>query len=238
MRRPLEESQKVRATLLATAPKRRDRSAASRGIPAGERASYKLAILPHIDNRPSALPKERREAFEAHLRANIAKARERGAAGEVSAYVAPANARIPGDIRSEAERDAEAKLLGAGCAACRGWCCLGGGNHAFNDVETMLRYIEAFPTHNDDEIVARYLSFVASHTLTNGCVYQHEHGCTLPRDLRADICNRFFCSHLDAIRNEYTHGEPVRAYFAHVKGGRLVGDRFVEIPVVEASVES
>jgi hypothetical protein len=238
MRRALETSHKARATLLATVPARRNRSAASRGIPREERASYKLAILPHIDNRPSTLPKKRRKAFEAHLRANIAKARERRAAGDAFVHAAPMNARRPGDTRNEAERDAEAKLLGAGCAACRGWCCLGGGDHAFNDVDTMRRYIEEFPTHDDEEIVARYLSYLAPRTLTKGCVYQHEHGCTLPRDLRADICNRFFCSHLDVIRNEYTHEEPVRAYFAHVKDGRLVGDRFEEIPVVDVGAKT
>ena len=97
----------------------------------------------------------------------------------------------------------------------------------------MVRYLQEFPSHDDDEIVARYLSHLAPRTLTKGCVCQGEHGCTLPRDLRSDLCNRFYCSHLDMIRNEFKAGEPVRAYFTHVKSGRLVGDRFVEIPVVD-----
>ncbi len=231
MRRPVEATRKVLADLRALAPRRRNRSAASRGISVAERESYKLAILPRIYNRPSALPPVRRNAFEAHLRANLAKARARLAAGESLAPAAPINARQPGDTRSEAEREAERKLLGAGCAACRGWCCLAGGNHAFNDVDTMVRYLQAFPTHDDETIVARYLSYLAPRTLTGGCVYQHEHGCTLPRDLRADVCNRFYCSHINMIRNEYNAGDPVRAYFVHVEAGRLVGDRFVEIPV-------
>ena len=96
----------------------------------------------------------------------------------------------------------------------------------------MVRYLQEFPTHDDETIVAQYLSYIAPRTLTMGCVYQHEHGCTLPRELRADICNRFYCSHLNMIRNEYAAGEPVRAYFVHLEEGRLAGDRFVEIPVV------
>jgi hypothetical protein len=221
---------KAYANLIASIPARRRRSAAQRGIPREDRDSYRLAILPFNTARPSALPRERRDAFEAHLRSNITKAREQLAAGVVpTPPTAPV--RRPDDGRSEAEFEAERKLLGAGCAACRGQCCHLGGNHAFNEVNTMMLYLQRFPTHDDETIVSRYLSYLAPRTLSRGCVYQEEGGCSLPRDLRSDVCNRFYCTSIRVLRNQFAAGEPVRAYFLQQRDGRLVGDRFVEIPV-------
>lgn len=227
MRRPLAASQKARADLLASALARRNRSAASRRIPLAERASYKLAILPHIDHRPSALPKKRRDAFEAHLRESIARAREQLLIHKPLPAVST-EGRTSGDA-VDARSVAEAKLVGAGCALCRGWCCVGGGDTAYIEVATMVRYLLTFPAHDDDTIVATFLSHVPPRTLTRGCVYQHEHGCTLPRELRSDVCNRFYCGGIDMIRQEYAPGEQLRAYFLHTRNGRLVGDRFVEV---------
>lgn len=232
VRRPLENAAKALRALIASASKRRERAAAQRGIPREERSTYRMAVLPRNTDRPSALPAERRHAFEEHLRSSLAAARARLAAGEVPGPTLSESLPVLGDDRTDAERDAEHQLLGAGCATCRGRCCRQGGNHAFNDAFTMMRYLERFPTHDDETIVAKYLSYLAPRTLTHGCVFQHEKGCTLPRDLRADLCNRFYCGSISMIRNQFAAGEPVRAYFAHERSGKLVGGRFVEIPVV------
>jgi len=232
VRRPLEAARKAYAALTATVPGRRRRSAAQRGIPREDRDSYRLAILPVNTDRSSRLPQARRDAFEAHLRSNITKARAQLAAGEVPTPPTLPE-RLPSDARSDAEFEAERQLLGAGCAACRGQCCQLGGNHAFNEVNTMMLYLERFPTHDDETIVSRYLSYLAPRTLSRGCVYQEAGGCSLPRDLRSDVCNRFYCTKIRVLRNQFAAGEPVRAYFLHESDGRLVGDRFVEIPVVK-----
>jgi hypothetical protein len=231
VRRPLAAAKAAYAALVASAPKHRNRSAARRGIPPEERESYRLTILPLNSDQSAELSPARRAAFEAHLRGTIVKARARLAAGEVPPPEAPFNPPPAGDERSDAEREAERQLVGAGCARCRGRCCMLGADHAFNGPETMMRYLERYPTHDDETIVARYLSYLAPRTLQNGCVYQHEHGCTLPRDLRADICNRFYCSDINVIRNAFAAGDPVRAYFVHVDGGRFIGGQFVDIPV-------
>ena len=223
---------KAYANLIATVPARRRRSAAQRGIAREDRDSYRLAILPFNADRPAALAQERRDAFEAHLRSNITRAREQLAAGVVPAPPT-VSVRLPNDVRSDAELEAEQKLLGAGCAACRGQCCHLGGNHAFNEVNTMMLYLQRFPTHDDETIVSRYLSYLAPRTMSRGCVYQEAGGCSLPRDLRSDVCNRFYCASIRVLRNQFAAGEPVRAYFLHQRDGQLVGDRFVEIPVVK-----
>ena len=231
MRRPLEATRKAFTELMAEIPKRRNRSAAQRGIPPEERDSYRMAVLPRNHHRPKKLPRKRRENFEATLRRNIEKARSRLTVGEQPEP--PAKVYSVGDDRSEGEREAERKLLGAGCAMCRGRCCTAGADHAFNDSDTMMRYLQRFPDHDDETIVDRYLSHIATRTLSPGCIFQHEHGCTLPRDLRADICNRFYCSDINVVRNHYFAGDPVRAYFLHEDAGRLIGGRLVNIPIVD-----
>ena len=82
----------------------------------------------------------------------------------------------------------------------------------------------------DDAVIADYLAFVPSRSLPSGCIYQRSDGCALPRDMRADICNSFFCDGLNAIRLQYGDGRPVRAFFVHFDGTVLHGGRFVEMP--------
>ncbi|MCE2901750.1 MAG: hypothetical protein ACK6DP_04030 [Gemmatimonas sp.] len=207
---------------------RRNRAAGQRGIPADERASWRVSVLPRNRDRPSALPARRREAFEAHLRRNLAEARARFAAGGPMPSASLPASRS--DV-SPAERDAEAALLGAGCAACRGNCCKEGGNHAFNTSDTMLAYLHRFPEQDDESIVARWLSYLQPRSMTYGCVYQVHDGCALPRDLRGHTCNAYYCEGLKMIRGRYAPGEPVRAYFVHREDDRFTGGQFVQIAV-------
>lgn len=210
----------------ALAKRRRQRAAARHGIPREEVASYRLVVLPLNQDQESPLPADRRAAFEQHLRQNLAQARERIAAGEP---VEPAMLTTAPDDRPRAERDAETALMNAGCITCRGQCCKLGGDHAFNSSSTMMRFVDQFPSLEDEEIVSRYLSFLGERTLTTGCVFQGMRGCTLPRDMRAGICNRFFCGDVRVLKHQFGDGEPVRAFIVNRKGSKLTGDHFVEI---------
>jgi hypothetical protein len=233
VRRPLAARRAARDAMVQKARARRNRSAAKRGIAREERESYRLSVVPRNDDRMSRLPSRRRHAFEQHLRRNLASARERRDAGEAPP---PPSREIaaPGDASWLPQQRAELALLGAGCAACRGSCCRTGREHAYNTSDTMLRYVSAFPDQSDDEIVARYLGFMEDRTFTHGCVYQRDTGCTLPRELRSDTCNGFYCSGLQMIRNQFAPGDPVRAYFVLERAGRLVGGTFVEVPVASS----
>lgn len=131
------------------AARRRESAADRLGISVEERASYRLAVLRYNGAHVSKLPTKRNAIFEAHSRANLASARERAAAGEHYAPPAPSDA-VPAVVsvtsseyaetpRSASHLAAEDSLLGAGCAACRGFCCKQGEDHAFNRSSTMLR---------------------------------------------------------------------------------------------------
>ena len=216
--------------LLARLRRRRARSAAQRGIPPEEQATYRLAIIPRNTDRVSQLPSGRRARHEAHLRGSLTSARERLAAGEQSA---PGGTVGPTDHRAPELQRAEERLLLAACSACRGHCCRLGGDHAFNTAETMMGYLERRPTLDDDAVVADYMQHVGDRTMTHGCIYQGERGCTLSPDLRADVCHHFHCSGLLMLKGKLTDGDPVRAYLVHHRDDRVTGDRFVQISATE-----
>lgn len=217
--------------LLARLERRRARSAAQRRIARDEQDTYRLAIVPHNDDRVSRLPQRRRASHETHLRECLATARKRLAVGESSIE---GRAVTPPDVVASPAQRAEAQLLLAACAACRGACCRQAGDHSFITDEVMLAQLQRAPALDDDTIVARYLQHVGEQTMTHGCVYQGVRGCTLSPDLRADICHRFHCTGLLMLKDRFAEGEPLRAYMVHRRGEDVTGDRFVEIPVPNA----
>lgn len=204
----------------------RSRSAAELGVPREDIASYPIAILPRNRAGVSRLPVERRHALEGVIRAALVVARGRQNAGERWRAGSPTPVSMD---HSDAQRQAQQELAVAACSACRGSCCRQGGNHAFIDGDTMLRHLEQFPGDNDETIVARYLGYLGDDVMVHGCVYQQATGCSLPRELRADLCNRYYCEAFAAIRHPPAHGSPVRAYFVHRTESGFVGGRFVEI---------
>lgn len=210
--------------------RRRQHSAAQRAIPAEQRASYRVAVLPYNTDRPSRLPAERRALHTEHLRTCLAEARAAISAAPWRREPQHAlhTSEVPADSRSPAQR-AEAALLLEGCAACRGKCCREGGNHAFVTSELLEAYLRRFPLADDEAVVAHYLSHLVEKTMTHGCVYQGPGGCTLAPELRADICHRFHCTGLLMLKGQFAEAEPKRAYMVHRRGEGFTGDRFVEI---------
>jgi hypothetical protein len=212
--------------LVETLQRRRNRSAAQRGITREDAATYQVAVLPRNTDRPTRLPAERRARHEAHLRACLAEARELLAAD--AGLPRPATPEQPAPPQTPHARAVAATLL-AGCAACRGQCCRQGKDHAFITGEQLVTLLQRHPDLDDDAVVTRYLAHIREITFSEGCVYQGSTGCTLDPSLRADICHQFLCGGLTMLKGAFREGEPVRAYLVHRRGEELRGDRFVEI---------
>lgn len=83
------------------------------------------------------------------------------------------------------------------CAFCGGRCCtLGAHRHAFIDRALLERHAGR-ATGGDVAAAARdYAAHLPREHALGGCVYQGREGCTLPRTMRADICNRYRCDPL------------------------------------------
>jgi hypothetical protein len=82
------------------------------------------------------------------------------------------------------------------CATCRGACCSEGGDTAYLTVETIQRYRRSHPTATPIEVLRAYSSCLGQLSYQDSCLCHGAQGCTLPRELRSDVCNHFRCEEL------------------------------------------
>lgn len=146
------------------------------------------AVVPFNAMPLSPLPAERRASFEEHLDEVIAK----GFAPDYDGHLAEPEAHFA--ARDDIEPD-DALPVAACCMACQGYCCLlGKDTNAFIGSLLIAYYRHRNPDAAPDEVKADYLSHLPEVSTQEGCVYQGPKGCTLPREMRADICNSYHCS--------------------------------------------
>ena len=88
------------------------------------------------------------------------------------------------------------KVARAACSLCRGFCCKGGGNHAYLDERVMARVRQAQPELDARAVMRLYVERVPAAGYAGSCVFHGTEGCTLDRSLRSDVCNSYFCAGL------------------------------------------
>src|SRR5277367_376771 len=88
------------------------------------------------------------------------------------------------------------KVTRTACTMCRGYCCKGGGEHAYLDERVMARVRMAQPELDARGVLRRYLDSVPEVGYEGTCLFHGEKGCTLDRSLRSDVCNSYFCDML------------------------------------------
>lgn len=166
------------------------------------------SVVPFHATSRVPLPAERRRAFLAHLRDRIVEAEAHP--GPVTVEPVP-----PGD--------AEGETFARACAACRGWCCLRGGAHAFIDAASLARIRRDHPGLTVDELEGLYASHLGDTHLDGGCVFQAEDGCRLPRTLRSDTCLTWLCEDLVSARERWRDEgfDPRDVRFVAIPTGRL-----------------
>jgi hypothetical protein len=84
----------------------------------------------------------------------------------------------------------------AACMLCRGFCCKGGGEHAYLDERVMARVRQAQPELDARTVMRLYVERVPAIGYEGSCVFHGTKGCTLDRSLRSDVCNSYFCNGL------------------------------------------
>ena len=113
-------------------------------------------------------------------------------------------APLPPDLAGFAARVAQ-----TACTLCKGWCCKGGGEHAYVDERTMARVRQAMPGVGNWSLLRLYLQRVPQVGYAGSCVFHGEQGCTLDRSLRSDVCNSYFCGGLGAFVTRGDLAQPV-----------------------------
>lgn len=152
--------------------------------------------IPRAELRLEPLPPERAAAYEDHLRERIAAATADGEDGgeewderKLGWDPAQHDAIFVQHPALRARSDAL-------CTACRGSCCSRGADHAYLRVETMRAALRAEPGLDGEGLLARYLDRLPAESVAGSCINQTAQGCALPRALRSETCNAFYCGPL------------------------------------------
>lgn len=217
-----------------------------------DRSSW--SVTPYNDAELVALTAERREAFLTYLRRTTREAVEGAETGPAGAgdnnghtsppadFAVEAGASAPAAIQDEAPDDdgrfgppdaVEGRGLAAACATCRGWCCRQGGTHAFLKADRIRRLLRERPDLEPDDVPSLYEGHLGERHLQGGCVFQGETGCRLPRELRSDTCNEYFCPDLVQVRRQWRTpgGGPTHRFMAvHPGRDTAEGMKAVEKP--------
>ena len=140
--------------------------------------------VPLLDQPLAPPPRERVRALKRHLIQSLRDLRV---------------AKRPDRLIQKREPEPEgfvAEVLNAGCATCRGHCCMGGGDHAYIDERTMARVRRDHPHLEAGAIIGLYLVRIAPLAAAGSCLFHGPAGCTLGRGLRAELCNQYYCDGL------------------------------------------
>ena len=155
-----------------------------------------LLTVPGYRAHPTPLPGQRRRAFARYLRRLIHEALDEP----------PGR---PSRAKPINPSPALQQIAAAGCAACGGHCCSRGGVHAYLDHNSIRRVAQAHPTLRARGLAALYFDRLPAESLDGSCVFHRSDGCVLPRELRANLCNAFYCTPL--IRFFRAHADHVPA---------------------------
>lgn len=155
-------------------------------------------VLPTGPRRSAPPPRERRERYRLHLVRIIGEARA----------MAPGAAH-DGDVDAGAATGGSG-MAGRLCGFCGGGCCTMGGEQAYLGAQTMRRFMDGHPQSSDEDVLSAYLGRVAARTRIGSCINQTGAGCSLSRDMRSDICNRFACEPLARLEAAARAAQPVQ----------------------------
>jgi hypothetical protein len=100
-------------------------------------------------------------------------------------------------VAADAPRSSADLLTRGACTACQGHCCRLGEDHAFLRPATLRRFHQAHPEMTAAQVVDAYIARVPAESVVGSCVFQGREGCTLPRSMRSDVCNRYLCEDLE-----------------------------------------
>ncbi|MGH7152549.1 MAG: hypothetical protein ACREF3_01370 [Acetobacteraceae bacterium] len=146
------------------------------------------------------LPHARRRAFLRHLRRIIREARE------------PAPSLPP------AQPEPAIGLRQITCAACGGHCCSRGAEHAYLADISIRRVAASHPGLRARAIARLYRDHLPEVSFAGSCVFHTALGCALPRALRADLCNSFYCNPLRRFIRKHGDAAPAVQRIVSRKG--------------------
>jgi hypothetical protein len=160
---------------------------------------YPLVILPSGPHGLETLHQARRDRYREHLAGIIAEAIAEANDAEAVQSTPLASDAIP--------------LAESLCTLCRGGCCSMGGDKAYLDAATIRRFMRLRPELPADRVAAEYLDRLGDQTVAGSCINHTTTGCSLPREMRADTCNTYYCTPMRGWQARCASGErPLGAF--------------------------
>ncbi len=90
----------------------------------------------------------------------------------------------------------EATTFAEACKACRGHCCSKGGNDAYLDETAIAQAWARHPRLSKRGLMQLYLDAIPKKAFADSCIFHAQHGCSLPRSLRAPVSEAYLCGPL------------------------------------------
>ena len=79
------------------------------------------------------------------------------------------------------------------CMQCKGGCCSAGEDHAFLSAAYFRRQFDEGCSLTDEQLLQRFLDLLPPDSIEGSCINNTDTGCAIPRALRSDVCNGYFC---------------------------------------------
>lgn len=146
--------------------------------------SASLMVLFGLDSPMEEIGEARKENFRAHIRQLVSTS---VASKDTLPEAAGTDSELPD--KSAAPTD----TIASACATCRGYCCRNGGDSAYINAATIARVLAHQPELQHEDLVGAYVDALPSQSVSGSCIFHGNSGCTLPRDLRSQTCNDYFC---------------------------------------------
>ncbi len=136
-----------------------------------------------------------------------------------------------------------AEMVLGGCSTCRGDCCTAGGTHAFLRAESLVRVRAQQAQLGEiadsmDAMTALYVAALPETHYEKSCVYHARFGCTLTRQLRSNLCNRYQCGELTQLSRALDAAGSSRAYVGAADSHHLLRMALIDGDVVALSIGS
>jgi hypothetical protein len=107
------------------------------------------------------------------------------------------------------EQKPEATIFADACAACRGHCCSKGGNDAYLDENAIALAWARHPRLSKRGLMQLYLDAIPKKAFEESCIFHAEHGCSLPRSLRAPVSEAYLCGPLERLKKADFRPPPI-----------------------------
>lgn len=166
---------------------------------------YPLVVLASFNpGEIVELPEQRKQKYLAHIRQLLQ---------DISEQFPMQHAMPSSDSETNVlnafslEKEKMSALNGMICEECKGRCCVNGGDTALLQKETLMRYMNQNPELSAQQVFSQYEARVSNQTYADSCIHHTKTGCSLPREMRADSCNDFYCSTIKEFNMNFTKQE-------------------------------